>query len=162
MWSWGGFDYTARIEAKEISQGVKANSPQVREHLPVVRIAPCATETTKATVSAQIGGIPSVCPPRFQNPPTEGAKTRHPNTRISRLNRTRPATPLRNVLVSPLLVPDRQTIQLVPVKLPFGHVQVHQGDESGAVRRLQQVHQFVHHDVFQKLRWLFRQLLIQK
>jgi len=65
LWSWDGFDYTARIDAKEISQGVKANSPQVREHLPVVRIAPLATETTKATVSAQIGGILSVCPLRF-------------------------------------------------------------------------------------------------
>ena len=75
MWSWGGFDYTVRIEAKEISPGVKANSPKVREHLPVVRIAPCATETTKATVSAQIGGILSVCPPRFQNPPTVGGKS---------------------------------------------------------------------------------------
>ncbi|MCX8511515.1 MAG: hypothetical protein ORN83_07120 [Chthoniobacteraceae bacterium] len=48
LWSWDGFDYTADIDAKEISQGVKANSPQVLEHLPVVRIAPLATETTKA------------------------------------------------------------------------------------------------------------------
>ena len=51
--------------------------------------------------------------------------------------------------VSPILVPDWQTVECFAVGLPFGHEAVHESNEAGVVRRFQQVDHLVNDDVFE-------------
>ena len=56
---------------------------------------------------------------------------------------------------------NRQLIQLRPESTPFGHESIHQRDEAGVVRWLQQVNHFMHDDVFQAFAGFLRQIGIQ-
>lgn len=55
----------------------------------------------------------------------------------------------------PLLVPHRQTIQLIPVELPARHEAIHQADEAPVVGWFKKMRHFVDDDVFQAFAWLF-------
>ena len=63
--------------------------------------------------------------------------------------------------VSPILMPYRQPVQLASVEFPFGHEAVHERQEAGVVRGLQQVGHFVYHDVLQAFRRLFGEFGIE-
>jgi len=61
----------------------------------------------------------------------------------------------------PIRVTDGQTVQPLSMELPLGHEMIHQRDKVRVVRRLEQVRHFMHHDVFEALLWLLRQLSIE-
>ena len=63
--------------------------------------------------------------------------------------------------VVPALVPHRQAIEHVPVELPLGHESIHQRDEAGVVRRLQQVDHLVDDDVFEALARLLGEIGVE-
>ena len=46
-------------------------------------------------------------------------------------------------------------ISLISLSLKYGHVLIHQFDETIVVGLFQQMHQFIHDDVLQTLPWLF-------
>ena len=53
--------------------------------------------------------------------------------------------------VPPLLMADRQLIELVPAQTPVRHISVHEGDEAGIVRRFQKVRHLMGHNIFEAL-----------
>ena len=65
------------------------------------------------------------------------------------------------VSIHPILMSDWQMIENVALKLPVGHELVHQSHKAAVVRRLEQMHHFMHYDIFQAFRWLFSQFRIE-
>ena len=51
-------------------------------------------------------------------------------------------------------MPQRRAVQKLPALRPVGHVLVHERSEAFIVVPLDEVHQLMHHDVFQALRGL--------
>jgi hypothetical protein len=58
-------------------------------------------------------------------------------------------------LVLPILIPDRQPIEELPVLVPLWHAAIHQADETCIVGRFEQMHHLVHHDVLKALSRFF-------
>src|SRR5450759_3207217 len=56
--------------------------------------------------------------------------------------------------VIPIRMPNRQSIQLLPVELPTRQELIHQRSEMRVVRRLEHVNHFVDDDVLKTLGWL--------
>ena len=52
-------------------------------------------------------------------------------------------------------------VQLIPIVLPFGHEQIHHRHKPGVVAGLDQVREFMHHDVLQALGWFLGQVSVQ-
>jgi len=58
-------------------------------------------------------------------------------------------------LVLPILVPDGQPIEELPVLVLLWHAAIHQADETCIVGRFEQMHHLVHHDVLKALSRFF-------
>ena len=65
--------------------------------------------------------------------------------------------PCEYLLINPCLVADGEAVQGLAVELPLGQRPIHQGNESGVMRRLSQMNQHVGQDVFDALQRLFHQ-----
>ena len=64
--------------------------------------------------------------------------------------------------IHPILIPDRQPVQIGLAGSPLGQVLVHQGDEPRSVRPLQQMDHFVHDDVLEALRRFLGQSVFKR
>lgn len=53
--------------------------------------------------------------------------------------------------IAPTLVPDGQAVESLPVGTPLGHVVIHECGEAGIMGGLQEVNQFVDHEIFEAL-----------
>ena len=58
-------------------------------------------------------------------------------------------------------MPYGKIVQLIPIVLPLGHEQIHHQHKTSVVAGLDQVREFMHHDVLQALRRLFGQIGVQ-